>query len=247
MKQTVGTFLQLGGRSVMECLARGGFDYTIIDTEHAPFSVETAADLICAAEAAGIAPYVRIGDVRRINVLRMLDVGARALIVPNIETVEQVRQLIDHAKFPPLGRRGYCTTRTSGWGFDEWSRDVGNYMAECNRRTMLIPQCETVGAVEHIEEIAALDGVDGIFVGPCDLSIALGVPMQMDAPVLVDAIERVLCACKRAGKLSMIFAGTPANARQWLDSGFDSVACGLDAAIFTGACRDLVAAVRQEG
>lgn len=244
-KQQLGTFYEIGGCGVIECLARGGFDYIIIDTEHGPFSVETTADYIRACEATGLTPYVRIGGMQRQDVLRMLDVGAKALIVPNVETVDQVRHLVDYAKFPPIGRRGYCPTRTSCWGADDWAADPVSYMAECNHRAMLIPQCETAGAYEHIEEIIAIDGVDGIFVGPCDLSIALGVPLQMDAPVLEEAILHILEVCKKAGKYAMIFAGDAAHARKWFDKGFDAVAYGLDAGILVQGARDAVAACRS--
>lgn len=234
-----GTFFELGGRGAMEGLCRTGLDYVIIDTEHGCFSEEMTADLILAAEKGGLLPYVRIGDTRRPCVLRMLDIGARGLIVPNIRSIEQVRELIDHAKFPPLGRRGYCPNRTTGWGADEWSRDVLSYMDDCNRRCRLIPQCETEEALEQIEEIAALPGVDGIFVGPCDLSIDLGIPLEFDNPILLRAVERILKACKENGKESYIFAGNMADAVKWAELGFDSVTYSLDASVFIQAFREL--------
>lgn len=243
---TFGTFFELGGRGAMECLTRSGFDYVIIDTEHGCFSEETAADYILAAERGGLLPYVRIQNVSRPYVLRALDIGARGLIVPNIRSVDEVRELVYNAKFPPHGNRGYCPNRTSGWGADDWSKDVFSYMAECNRRGKVIPQCETKEALEHIEEIAAVEGVDGIFVGPCDLSIALGIPLQFDSPVLAAAIERILAACKAAGKESYIFAGNMKDAVKWANRGFDSVTYSLDTAVFTNACRQLVDDFKSE-
>lgn len=240
-KTSFGTFFELGGRGVMESLARTGLDYVIIDTEHGCFSEETAADAVLAAERGGLLPFVRIGDIRRPYVLRMLDIGARGLIVPNIRTPEEVRELVSAAKFPPLGNRGFCPNRTTGWGADEWSKDVLSYMEECNRRCRLIPQCETREALEQIEEIAALPGVDGIFVGPCDLSIALGVPLQFDHPLLTAAVERILKACRDNGKESYIFAGNMQDAVRWAAKGFDSVTYSLDASVFIQAFRALVA------
>ena len=113
-------------------------------------------------------------------------------------------------------------------------------MEACNRRCKLIPQCETREALEQIEEIAAIPGVDGIFVGPCDLSIALGIPLQFDDPLLLDACERVLRACKQNGIEAYIFAGNMADARKWAAKGFDSVTYGLDAAVLIAAFRELV-------
>lgn len=239
-KKTVGTFFELGGTGLMECLTRTGLDYVIIDTEHSYFSEESVADYIRTAENGNLIPFVRIGDIRRPYVLRMLDIGARGLIVPNITSVDQVKELVSYAKFAPIGRRGYCPTRTSGWGADEWSKDVDAYMAECNRRCKVIPQCETTEALEHIEEIAALPGVDGIFVGPCDLSISMGIPLQFDSPVLTEAIERILAACKKYNKESYIFSGTPENGRKWLEKGYDSVACSLDASVVMKGFQELV-------
>ena len=244
--KTFGTFYELGGRGVMESLTRTGIDYVIIDTEHGCLSVETAADAILAAERGNLLPFVRIGDIRRPYVLRMLDIGARGLIVPNIRTVDEVKQLVSAAKFPPVGNRGYCPTRTTGWGADEWSTDVMAYMAECNRRCKVIPQCETAEALDHIEEIAALPGVDGIFVGPCDLSIALGIPLEFDNPVLHRAIERVLKACQDNGKESYIFAGNMQNAVYWANKGFDSITYSLDATVFINSYRELTAQFHRE-
>ena len=241
-----GTFFELGGRGAMEALGRTGLDYVIIDTEHGCFSEETTADLITASENCGLLPFVRIGAVTRPAVLRMLDIGARGLIVPNISSVEQVKELVDFARFPPLGRRGYCPNRTTGWGADEWAQDVLAYMAECDRRCRLIPQCETREALEHIEEIAALPGVDGIFIGPCDLSIDLGIPLQFDSPVLAEAIERILRACKENGKEAYIFAGNMRDAAKWADRGFDSVTFSLDASVFIQAYQGLVKEFRGE-
>ena len=245
-KTSFGTFFELGGRGAMEALCRAGLDYVIIDTEHGCLSEETVADMIVAAENGGLLPYVRIGDIRRPNVLRMLDIGARGLIVPNIRSADEVRRLVEYAKFPPLGNRGYCPTRTTGWGADEWSKDVFAYMEECNRRCKLIPQCETKEALEQIDEIAAIDGVDGIFIGPCDLSIAMGIPLEFDNPLLLDACMRVLDACRRHGREAYIFAGNMADAVKWAKKGFDSVTYSLDASVLIGAYRDLAERFRAQ-
>lgn len=244
-KTTIGTFFELGGRGAMEALSRSGLDYVIIDTEHGCFSEETTADLILAAERGGLLPYVRIGDIRRPYVLQMADIGARGLIVPNIRSAEEVRELVRHAKFPPLGNRGYCPNRTSGWGFDPWAQDTAGYMAACNDRLRVIPQCETAEALEQIEEIAAIDGVDGIFVGPCDLSIALGIPLQFENPLLTGAIERILAACQKHGKEAYMFAGNMPDALKWAQRGFDSIAYSLDAGIYIQAWQTITETWRK--
>ena len=239
-KTTFGTFFELGGRGAMESLSRTGLDYVIIDTEHGCFSEESTADLILAAERGGLLPYVRIGDIRRPYVLRMLDIGARGLIVPQIHSATEVRELIAHAKFPPLGKRGYCPNRMTGWGADDWSKDVLHYMDECNRRCKLIPQCETRGALEEIEEIAALPGVDGIFVGPFDLSTAMGIPGEFDRPEFKDALRHIAGVCRAAGKPTLIFAGSTAAAREDLAMGYDIIAYSMDASLLIEAGRTAI-------
>lgn len=241
----IGTFFELGGRGAMEALTHTGLDYVVIDTEHGCFSEETTAEYIVAAENGNLIPMVRIGELCRSSVLRMLDIGARGLIVPNIRSADQVRELIEYAKFPPVGSRGYCPNRTTGWGTANRSQTVFEYMDECNRRCKIIPQCETAEALEQIETIASLCGVDGIFVGPCDLSIALGIPLQFDHPRLLEAVRRILQACRNYGKESYIFAGSAEDAARWTQLGFDSVALGLDAAIYVHAYRNLVHEYRE--
>ena len=118
-------------------------------------------------------------------------------------------------------------------------------MAECNQRCKVIPQCETREALEQVEEIAALEGVDGIFIGPCDLSIDLGIPLQFDHPMFLAAVERILKACKDNGKEAYIFAGNMDDAAKWAGMGFDSVAYGLDASVIIESYRSLVRAFRN--
>lgn len=243
-KKLIGTFFETASSAVIECLGRTGMDYVIIDTEHGYFTEDSVVDYIRSAENVGILPYVRIGDFRRPYVLRMADIGARGLIIPNIRTPEQVKEIVSYAKFAPIGDRGFCPTRISGWGADQWAADNNNYMEECNRRLKVIPQCETKEAFENIEEIASIEGVDGIFIGPCDLSISLGVPLQFDSPVLLDAIEKILNTCKKYGKESYIFCGDKETAAVRLEQGFDAVACGLDASVFTAAYKDIVESLR---
>ncbi len=241
---TIGTFFELGGRGVMEALGNVGLDYVIIDTEHGPFSEESVADYILAAERHDLLPYVRIGDTCRPSVLRMADIGARGLIVPNVRSLDQVKEVVDAAKFPPIGERGFCPNRTSTWGTQDWASKAENYMAESNARIKVIPQCETLEALEQIEDMAALPEVDGVFVGPFDLSIGMGIPLQTNHPRMEEAITRILTACKTAGKESYIFANSVEDARFWAEHGFDSIAYRLDASVFIDAYKNDLSAIR---
>lgn len=238
---SAGTFAQLNSPLAVECLGCSGLDYVLIDTEHSMPSEDSVAAAITAADAAGLVPLVRINQIDRVTVLHPLDYGAQGLIVPAVETVEEVRRLVRYAKFQPVGHRGFCPSRDGAWGYDEASlQGVDAYFARCNRETLLIPQCETVGCLEHIEEITAMEGVDGIFVGPFDLSIALGCPMEFDCDRMLSAMKRVLDACKANGKMAFIFCGSAQDARKRAGQGYNSVTIGSDSLTLAAVYRDMV-------
>ena len=242
---SVGTFTQLSSTVAVECLGRTGLDYVLIDTEHSAVGIEFLSSAITAADAAGIVPLVRINDITRSKVLQPLDYGAQGLIVPAVETVDQVRRLVEYAKFPPVGNRGFCPTRDGGYGYDEISmQGTEAYFAHANRETLLIPQCETVGCLEHIEEITAMDGVDGIFVGPFDLSIALGRPMAFDCDEMRAALDCILNACHKNNKMAFIFCGDAQAAKTRAAQGFDSVTAGLDIMALVDSYRAMVQDIR---
>ena len=199
----VGTFSHLGGPAVAECLSLSGLDYVIIDTEHGPFLDESTGEMIRAIELHSAETFVRVRDSSRAAVLHALDLGARGIIVPDVQSVEEARRLVEYAKYYPLGARGFAFSRSAEYGFLPELKQIGDYFTATNQRTILMPQCETAGALEHIEEIAALDGIDGIFVGPYDLSVALGAPAQFATPRFAEALSRVIAACRASG---MVFA-----------------------------------------
>ena len=119
------------------------------------------------------------------------------------------------------------------------------YMEKSNERVLLLPQCETVEALEHIEEIVAIDGLDGIFIGPFDLSICMGIPAQFDHSDFRAAIDRILLACKKAGKICLVFSSDPDEAHTFLDMGFDAVANSIDSIVFIEAYRNIVHRIRE--
>ena len=243
-KKPLGTFVDTGSSFVVECIGRSGFDYIIIDNEHSPVEAETSCGLIRAAELCGITPLARVREISRPAILKLLDVGAQGLIVPNVTTVDEVRELVSYCKYSPLGNRGFCPTRKDGWGFDS-DMSVPETMAFFNDSVLLIPQCETVGALEHIEEIAAVPGVDGIFIGPFDLSISMGIPGMFDAPEFLAALARIRSAVHDAGKFCIMFAGTPEKALEAYRDGCDSVAYSLDASLIIAGMREKVGTIRK--
>lgn len=229
-EKTLGTFMIIGSGTAAECVGLAGYDYVIIDTEHGPFDPENAIDYIRAAKLYGTTPFVRVQDTTRPSILKMLDGGAMGLIIPQIHSVEEIRRIVEYGKYPPVGSRGVApSVGTAFWQEDYAQHGLTQTFETANRETMLFPQCETVGCLEHIEEIAAIDGVDGIFVGPFDLSVAMGMPLEFERPEFKAALQRILDACKAAGKPTMIYAGTIEDAKTDFAMGFDSVTYNQDA------------------
>lgn len=243
-EKPIGMFFDTASEYLMECLGRTGLDFVIIDNEHSPIEAETSARLIRIAELSGLTPLCRVRDSSRPAILKLLDVGAQGLIIPNVHTVEQVRDIISYARFYPIGQRGFCPSRKDGWGFDGLG-SVPETMEHFNRETLIIPQCETVGALEHIEEIASLSGVDGIFVGPFDLSISMGIPGDFANPVFQAALTRIINACRAAGKWCIFFTGSVEGVADGFARGFDGMAYSLDAAVFIEAVKERVERARQ--
>ena len=238
--KSLGTFTHLLSAPAIEALAYTGLDYVIIDMEHSPIAAEHAAELVGVAAGAGLAPFVRVDAIERSPVLKMLDAGAAGLIVPGLETAEEAKRLVEYAKFAPLGNRGYCPTRDGGWGMAEcYSEGLTGYMERANANTLLLPQCETASCLENIDAICALEGVDGIFIGPYDLSIALGIPGQFGDARHIAAVARILEACHSHGKPAVMFCGTAEAAKGYFAQGFDSVAMSLDIDVLAGAFRDV--------
>ena len=240
-EKSIGTFTHLLSAPAIEALAYTGLDYVIIDMEHSPIAAEHAAELVGVASGAGLAPFVRVDAIERSPVLKMLDVGAAGLIVPGVESVGEIKRLVEYAKFAPLGNRGYCPSRDGGWGMAEcYAEGMGGYMDSANRQTLLLPQCETMGCLENIDEILGTDGVDGIFIGPFDLSIALGIPGDFANERHINAVAHVLDVCHKHGKLAVMFCGGAEAANGYFRQGFDSVTVSLDISVLADAFGEVV-------
>ena len=188
--------------------------------------------------------FVHVRDSSRAAVLHALDLGARGIIIPDVQSVEEARRLVEYAKYYPLGARGFAFSRSAKYGFLPELKQIGDYFTATNQRTILMPQCETAGALEHIEEIAALDGIDGIFVGPYDLSVALGAPARFATPRFAEALDRVIAACRASGKLAFIYANTMPEARAYFAQGYQGAAIGTDTAFLVKAIQGMLQGVK---
>lgn len=244
-KQPLGTFVGTASPAVVECLGCAGLDFVILDNEHSPVEAETTAAMVRAAELRNVTPLARVREISRPAILKLLDVGVQGLIVPDVRGTEDVRRVVDYAKYAPVGRRGFCPSRKDGWGTDPQC-GVLDTMAHFNQETLVIPQCETAEALSDIETIAAMDGVDGIFIGPFDLSISMGMPGDFENPQFRAALARILSACRAAGKPCLIFAGDGAGAAVRFAQGYDAVAMGLDATLLITGVKAQIAAGRGQ-
>ncbi len=136
----LGTFFQLGNQTAAECMGYGGFDYIVIDTEHGPFDVETSLSLIRAAKSAGCVPFARVKDSSRASILKMLDAGALGIIIPNVRSLDEAREIVKWGKYFPVGERGIAPTPGTHYWYDEYAtKGLDNYMRVSNDRVMLIP------------------------------------------------------------------------------------------------------------
>lgn len=244
-EKVLGTFFELGSMSVIECLGQTGLDFVIIDNEHGPFETESTMNYIRACDNVGLTPLVRVREVSRPAILKPLDIGAKGLIVPCIETIEQAKKVVEYGKFSPIGKRGFCPSRKDYWGYSHPQGqpiDIG--MKHENEETLLILQCETVGCLENIEEIVSMDGVDGIFIGPFDLSISMGIPGQFDNPEFLKAVDKILSTCKKYNKISSVFTVRFDDIDKYYKQGFDIVTYSLDANILVDGFKNIVSNIK---
>ncbi len=230
-----GVMMQMDSTVAAEAFGASGLDFCIIDSEHAVIDGETMRRLVTAAEARRVTPLVRIKRITSDFVQTALDMGAMGIVAPGVRSVQEVQALIQYAKYPPLGTRGFAMTRTSAYGQDAFAADTSGYFNTCNRETLVIPQCETKEALDQIEQIAALDSVDAIFIGPYDLSVSLGVPGEISSHVMQKAIERIVRAGHTAGKQVFIFCGSAERGRELLAKGMDGIVFNTDVGVLIEA------------
>lgn len=237
---TLGTFFETGSTTVAQCLGLAGLDYIIIDNEHGPFDPQSTLEYVRAAKLYGLTPLARVSEITRPAILRLLDVGVMGLVIPDVRTVSEVERIVEYGKYLPLGKRGVANTAGSDFWFADYAQQgLDHYFEVSNRETMLLPQCETVECLNALEEILRVPGIDGVYVGPFDLSTALGKPGKFDAPEVKDAISHIQGVCKAMNKRSFIFAADEIAAKKDFDLGYESVTLGMDATILTKAFQGL--------
>ncbi|MFW6045509.1 MAG: HpcH/HpaI aldolase family protein [Natronomonas sp.] len=228
----VGTWTSLSDPAVAEMAAAGEFDFVVVDTEHAPLGLETVGNCLRAVEAGGSDAIVRVPWNDPVRIKRLLDLGPSGLLVPMVDDADEAEAVVAATRYPPAGIRGVAGARASDYG-----RSMGSYFARDHAELTTIPQIETSTGVENCEAIAAVDGVDALFVGPADLSASLGVFGQWDDPELHDAIEAVIAAGENEGIPVGTLATSPARLKDLGSLGFDYMISGVDTAMLVAGQR----------
>lgn len=236
-----GSWLQLGHPAVAEIMAQAGFDWLAIDLEHSAIGIETTFTLIQVIELSGCVPLVRLSSNDPIQAQRVMDAGAHGIIVPAVASAEQAERAVRSIKCPPSGSRSVGLGRAHGYG-----HRFSQYMAECEEHAVVIVMIEHQDGVQHAEEILQVPGVDGVFIGPYDLSASYGVPGQFDHPLVRDGMARVLQAARKAGVAAGIHVVHPSvdQIRDRLAEGFRFIAYGGDMLFLVPAARAAVADLR---
>lgn len=233
---TFGLFLGLGSVAAAEVIAAAGADWLLADLEHGGGGEQQIGSIVAAAAAYGVPALVRVETPERIRLGRVLDAGAAGIVLPRIEHPEQVEQAVRAQHYPPDGIRGVASyNRAARWGLDRAALD------RANGERITIVQIETLPALEQVDAIAAVAGVSALFVGPLDLSYALGVPRDFTSPIFQQALDRVLDAGSRRGVPVGILANDLAGARSYRDRGFRLLAVGSDSTVLASAVHELAA------
>ncbi|HEV7215943.1 MAG TPA: aldolase/citrate lyase family protein [Chloroflexota bacterium] len=242
-KPAIGSWMTLASPLASELLAHSGYDFLVVDTEHSPTDTETVVQMLQAMKGQPVSPIVRVvwNDVGLIK--RALDSGAHGVIVPMVNTVAEAEQAVAACRYPPVGVRSVGGTRPPlSFGVSR-----AEYLAEANQEIMLAVQIEHVDAVGRVEEIAAVAGVDSVFVGPNDLCASMGLPplLEPDVPAFEAALAKVVRAANANGKAAGILVGTLATGLKRLQQGFSFVAIGTDAGMVTAGAQAVVLGVRR--
>jgi 4-hydroxy-2-oxoheptanedioate aldolase len=231
----IGLWLGLADAYSAEICAGAGFDWLVVDAEHSPNDVRSVLAHLQALAAYPVEPVVRpaIGD--EVLIKQYLDIGARTLLAPMVEYAEQASALVAATRYPPQGIRGMALglARAARWS------TIQDYATKANEQICLLVQIETVTALDSLESIAAIEGVDGLFIGPSDLSASLGYPGNPSHPAVQSTIDEAIGRILRTGKAAGILAADEIRARQCLALGCSFVAVGSDIGLLSRATRRL--------
>jgi 2-dehydro-3-deoxyglucarate aldolase/4-hydroxy-2-oxoheptanedioate aldolase len=236
---TLGTFIGTASPITAEVCAAAGFDWLLLDLEHGAGGEEQVRATVPVVASYGVPTVVRVESDARIRIGRVLDAGAAGVMLPRLDTVEQVRAAVAHLRYPPRGDRGVATyNRACRFGLDAGALD------RADEEVLGVVQIESARAVSAAGDIAAIEGVDVLFVGPRDLSHDLGVPGQLTAPVFIDALEQVSLGARKHGKACGLLVADGVTAAAKVAEGWTFVTIGSDSTLLTSAATAHLAEAR---
>lgn len=239
----IGTMItEAGSTGFVWMLANLGYDFVFIDMEHSAYGLQPTADMIKVARLAGLVPLVRVPELAYGMIGPVLDAGAMGIMLPRVETRQQVEQLVSFMKYPPVGVRG----ATAGRGSTDYSgARPQELVRHLNENTLVILQIEREVAVNNIDDLLSVPGVDAAVIGPFDLTISLGEDAT-NAPRVEAAIGKVVEAAKRHGVASGIHIADPAVILKWQARGMTMLGCNTDLGFFTAGASKTLAALRED-
>lgn len=234
-KPVLGTWCSIPSAVTADIIASSGVDFLIIDAEHGPISFETAQHMVMACEARNVSPVMRVGAVNEADILKALDIGVHCIQVPNIFKKQQVEELVHYSKFPPVGNRGFSPfTRAAGYTKD----NAAIHAQTANNNVMVAINVEGKEAIENIEEILEVEGLDILFIGLFDLSKVLGIPGQTSNPKVLNYLEELTKKINDAGKYPGTITTDHAAIDRFIDMGLKYVVHLADTEILYAGYRD---------
>ena len=222
---TIGSWIMMADSMSVEVMALAGFDWLVVDIEHTPIDMETVKTLIITIQAHDMKALVRVSKNEEVVIKKVLDMGADGIIVPMISSKEDAKMAVDYAKYPPIGKRGVGLYRSSGYGttFEEYKKWV-------DEELVIIAQIEHIDAVGNIDDILAVEGIDGTIIGPYDLSGSMGFPGEFERDDVQNAVQKVLDRCKEKNMPSgfHVVDTNPSKLQEKIDQGCTFLAYGID-------------------
>lgn len=234
----LGTMLTLPSPEVAEMIAACGYDWLFMDGEHGNLSTLDWQRMLQAV-AGRSAAIIRVAENTERDIKKVLDIGADGIIAPQVNSAEEARHVVACCKYPPRGIRGVGLARAQGYG-----RNFAEYMESANDRIAAIIQAEHIDAVNNIDAIVKVDGIDAVFIGPYDLSASMGRMGEVDHPEVVEAIDRVGRACQQNNIALGYFGTTAESVEAYIDKGYHLICAGVDAAFVTQGAEQVLEKLR---
>jgi 2-dehydro-3-deoxyglucarate aldolase len=229
---SIGSWMQIPSSSIAEIMGDAGYDWIAVDLEHGSMSTSQLPDLFRAIELGGTLPIARLAHGHLKDAKEALDAGAGGIIIPMVETAEQLQSIIQYACWPPEGIRGVGFSRANLFGkyFSEYSEEA--------RKTLIIAQIEHINAVNNLEKIVKVSGLDAIIIGPYDLSASMNITGEFDNPIFSEAFNKILEVCNRFKKAAGVHIVQPnaAELEKRINEGFQFIAYSIDSVFFNESC-----------